>query len=1419
MSKSCLVRPVIRNKQGEEVTSKLYEDAYKYINDKVHNKEQARNMAWKVWAVAKSSPEELFSNPKKDANGEYTFSSVKNALNLDDLISGDSISTESKTKAGEINSEGESITYTNFNEALNKANTFNNDNSKELATVYKKTANTYGIKVYPKSKRINEEHQELIFSNALNNQLHNILKSLGFDVIFDDNLPMQVHGMFDPTKGKKTLEGLTVAIKVARGELGEEAFPEEVAHLFIEGLATTPLVQRLLGTLNNEEVIRKILGNEFEKYNAIYEGNMELLIKEAAGKLLYQCITGNPEIKSFKAKNLLERLWEYIKNLIHNNHVDNDMISSIIDTAMENASGIAMSIKSGAVIDLIDTDAIMNAHPMYQVATKPVQEKVNRLQKLCDDAYLLSARKMKIVADKTNGGKYKWQDLKTLKQMQKDIDDKAYSRGCVTFLNDALANINDIKSRIDSIKNSSLAESSMIKIKRKSAVLNDINDFLNAYTDIINQMKRISMICNEEGIDIATNTANNIEALASQIDNIMGSVRDAYNSLKMDTMLDFLKQYWNGDITIKGADGTENVLTLQMILERATKDIGFMDKFFSSMGDCSDPLLSLVDKAYKTSRSRRDQRLEEYAYELKAVDKKLRNAGYSSDFMLEKTPEGKLTGKFITHIPEFKANGEMTGNRYSINWDRFRQAKANFARQCKEQGKAWWEVQGELEKWEQENTELVYVDANRVRQERMPIDKYRVPSSYKLSKEQEEYYDAVITMKAGLDNGLQNAGTHVFFAPQVRNDTVEGIRNNLGNPAKLAKFISNKLADNFVRREDDVEFGVVNHNGEYEKLLTKEIRLDMSGNPIEQLPVYYTTKLYNMDRLSTDITSSMMAYSGMAINFSEMNKIIDALELIRHHATSQGGREVLQKSGNANLMETQKILGKAVNTLYSKSGNQTNIGNKFDDYFSAVLYGKKKAEGKTVELPFEKNGKKVQMDIEKTLDALKTYSGIVGLGLNVFSAISNITVGKMQMWIEAAGGEYFGFKNLAKGGKDYYALLPAYLAEINSTTKSSKRSLLIDKFDALEEFYNNLKEKGYYKGPVSRIIGNTSVFILNNLGEHYLHVRTMLAMLDRIKVKVGNEESTLYNAFADVTKATDGGVNIGGKLFFKEGTTTENGEALFTEKMYNRLNELLSKTQKTGDDNAEILKLQGIKEFTNNYITNIKLQIGKINQSLNGAFNEDDKGAIHRHALGRLLMQFRQWMPAHYGRRFGGKRYDAILGEREGYYRTFGRVMTGILKDLVRMKFNYASLKESLSPHEKANLKKALFEIGMFLVLAGLISLAGKPDDDDTWGEKQLKYQLRRMKLETGASCPIIFTSFFDNMWSIMKSPIPAVDKVDSLIDIVQFWKMNDEIQRGRYKGWSKWERDTFKAIPLASNIKNVYDFVEDDFMFKMFDE
>ena len=97
------------------------------------------------------------------------------------------------------------------------------------------------------------------------------------------------------------------------------------------------------------------------------------------------------------------------------------------------------------------------------------------------------------------------------------------------------------------------------------------------------------------------------------------------------------------------------------------------------------------------------------------------------------------------------------------------------------------------------------------------------------------------------------------------------------------------------------------------------------------------------------------------------------------------------------------------------------------------------------------------------------------------------------------------------------------------------------------------------------------------------------------------------------------------------------------------------------------MELREIKEFTDDYTNALKLRINKISQSLNGAFSDIDKGAIHRGALGRLAMQFKQWMPAHYYRRFARPYYDAQLDQyREGYYQTMLKFSWNLIKDIKR---------------------------------------------------------------------------------------------------------------------------------------------------------
>ena len=63
------------------------------------------------------------------------------------------------------------------------------------------------------------------------------------------------------------------------------------------------------------------------------------------------------------------------------------------------------------------------------------------------------------------------------------------------------------------------------------------------------------------------------------------------------------------------------------------------------------------------------------------------------------------------------------------------------------------------------------------------------------------------------------------------------------------------------------------------------------------------------------------------------------------------------------------------------------------------------------------------------------------------------------------------------------------------------------------------------------------------------------------------------------------------------------------------------------------------------------------------------KETVNKYALGRLAMQFRQWMPAHYSRRFSSASYDSRLDQwREGYYRTLGRFTINLMKDIPNKK-------------------------------------------------------------------------------------------------------------------------------------------------------
>jgi len=117
---------------------------------------------------------------------------------------------------------------------------------------------------------------DIVFGNTLNNELVRIMRSFGFDVTLGE------HSLFDPRNAQFTANGLLAVIRIAQGQAGIDALPEEFSHWFISGTKNSPLTRRLIASIT-DEVARYVLGDRYEDYYEAYGGDQLRINEEVAG--------------------------------------------------------------------------------------------------------------------------------------------------------------------------------------------------------------------------------------------------------------------------------------------------------------------------------------------------------------------------------------------------------------------------------------------------------------------------------------------------------------------------------------------------------------------------------------------------------------------------------------------------------------------------------------------------------------------------------------------------------------------------------------------------------------------------------------------------------------------------------------------------------------------------------------------------------------------------------------------------------------------------------------------------------------------------------------------------------------------------------------------------------------------------------
>ena len=1330
MARSCAIIPKVKNNKGQVVDSKLFKGLLAYTGNN-------REATTRLYLITKSEEFIQKWNPKLvlDDNNEPTLKSLLDKTNISSIIPENETIERLNRQIGHYKkgSKEEALvpnTTENYQELVNKAVQFNQNSDfsdKYVALINKvvdaKTSKvSLGIKVVKKTKENANEAKKMAYNKSLNDRLREILSSKGISIgaLTELERRMGVNGVTDFEVAKNAANGIIEMIRLANGIEGEKALPEEFAHFAIEAMGDNPLINRLINYLHSTGLVQEILGKEYDTYNTLYEGNEAKLAKEAAGKLLAKHLLQSESISQKPYKNILERVINAIKSFFKT--INATPIQKALYEADKEFGVLARDILTGRLDDKIDVSNIHSSGLLYKT-----DERIQRDKKLLQDIINNELKRLKVYEKRNPSSNFDSKQRLLIDSLERELASNQELEGIYSFLENAVETLKALNNRILAIDKE---ESS--SVNKKASVLRDIRNYIYSYKNIIDDI-RVALLDEEKYED--NRYGERVRVVLDNTARLIDDLTIKYNEAAMPLFVDFIKPFLGQNVVIPFGKYKGKTLKAEELIKRAEEDISFFDKWLDSMADSSDHMLKLIDQAVKKSKEQARLSTIEIMKQLKAATIKLEQAGIKdTSWMFERDSKGNLSGNYIAEINQALFKEELR-NLYKRLSDKY--------------GKN--PVGEDAEKYNKERREWFDANMEIVDGKRQPkMSKYGNKQFQNLNAAQKEYYNTIMDIKEKLDALLPENYTTLTNAVKIRKDLVERVKSS-SSITSGAKQVWESIKDEFIKRSDDTDFG--------DKATIK----DFEGREVQVLPIYYI-KLREGESpndLSTDIVSTMTAYAAMANDYAEMNKIIDTLELGRDLLRE---REVVQTSGGKQLVEKYKVLGRKIESKLTKSGEATNAMERLNNFFEMQVYGRYMKDEGTFG--------PTNIDNAKLANFINRITSLNTLAINILSGVSNVATGRVMMRIESFSGEFFNEKNTIIADREYAKALPLFLAEIGSRVKTSKLALWDETFNVMQEYEQDVREVNFdRKNWFSRMFSTSTLFFMNNSGEHWMQNRTSLALADAYKMKAPNGKIvSLWDAM-EVVYIDPNNKKLGARLQLKDGYTKEDGSA-----------------------------------FTQNDIIKFSRKTAAINQRMHGIYNKADRNAVQRLAIGRMGMMFRKWIKPSLNRRFKSASYNYDMEAwTEGYYWTTGKFLFQLGKDLRNAQFNIGASWDSLTTTEKANIKRAITEVGHYLAITAILGLIDWPDDKESpWLVKMIEYQLRRLKTEIGVMIP--GKPMATEGLRIIRSPAAGINTIEDLLNLSKLlnpFNYTDEIQSGRYKGHSTAYKSFFNSpiIPMNRTI------------------
>ena len=1349
MAESCVFKPTVRNKEGKEVNSRLFDDL-------LHFSSNDREFAKKYYFIG-TNDEFLRANAKYveyDENGEITFKSLKNLVSLD--ISSEKI-------INQLNKDISSGEH-EYGEAVSLMTSFNNNSpysDEYMATISTVEGGKANLQVVRKTTANQTALEETLTNKSLFDRIKQAVERVGGSIDFID----EDYSKYDTVNARKAESGLYNVIFLSKkGNLTAD-MAEEAGHFAVGALGNNPLVKRL-ESLCTPEVQESILGEHYRDVQGRKNPR-----RETAGFLVGQYIMNEVDQESTLGR-LAGRIVNLAKRMFYRLTLDD--VSRMREEAKAIAKNIARGFMSGdnagSIENALETKEILySSEDSVQVSA--FKDVIKQLDLLASE---MSA------VDKTLYRK--WKDIEAntaigrLFENPSFFADMAAIDGLSVALTQLADSVPEMIDMLDSVNyNSDEVPANAKKLRQVKLFVQESI----AIMGIIDNMLASDKVQLKENVRDALNRAyKNLSSL------IKGADRLEVNLLKKERKLylSFLKDIYGSEYVERAARVVFNFNKVKLervaasreylskAMESLDSDDSFMNRYIASMANSSDIINQLAYKAKASANKFADDNTIKAWNDIRALEQRVKKAKVDTRKLLEVSArDGKLTGNYIS----------------KYNWGDWENDWYEFKNKCKEDFLSDPSIEGKTQ-IEREYLWDVYFRPlakdwhkshstyDQTTQRPMPNDGYRNHNYDRLTDTEKAALDDILELKGSLDdlliyqsyNGemVEAAHTHLYRMPQFRGSTQNRIENlKMTNP--LGKAVSGAIRQNLINTftitSEDRDYGsAMTHNTIDEDVFSD--RLDFEKEKVKRVPLYGINKLKDMSELSTDIFNGLLQYAAMANTYVATSSIVDILET---------GRDVLAN---------RRVKGLRREVERDK---KSRVFGRYCDFLDAQIYN----------LYANSKLKFGQIALTKVIGFFGGLASKVFLGGNVAGGMVNVMTGFNEITKEAIAGEVYTLADLTKANALYFKYLPENWLEAGMSVKNNKVSLFMKRFNVQNNLDTEVRNWSTRESRLTRLnpFGN-NLMLPYKSGDHYMQAMSYLAAANHYKFLDTNGETiSLWDAL-EVKNIDDSNPKAGKTLELKEGVLYIDPET--------------GQTREWNLDDE--VKFQNLCRETNNRMHGIYNRIDKT--AFHNTWYGQAVLAMRGYALGLL---YRRFSSNHYSVALGRESEGTLDTASKVFINMFGGTKNFIpsLRALIcpfgdSVKNSLLEMGFSIEQYRNMRRNWADFAlIGMLWVLKALTAKSEDDDDDDDDDTTSglIYYFASRLYMEQNA---------YNTPWGIWQEQKSVLDWMPSgvsvagqILDISRLMITQEEYKDSsatHEKGDKKWEYKIGSYIPYYRSIR-----------------